>query len=320
MCGAAIVACVSGAAAIVVEAAEFAATGSAISTGLITAEVGIAEGAGLTAAGAAAKLFCSFSGDTRVLMADGTSKEIADIEVGDEVAASDPETGESGARKVAHLWPHRDDLVLVRIDGEVLTATEDHPVWNASDRQWQRMDELDAGDALLTPSGRPAILEDIEYGFSFGAAAYDLTVDSLHTYYVLAGNTPVLVHNCGNLVGDAARFPNAHVLNEHVNVSDVQLVQMAQATGVKSRFLDLQTAQQVVDYGLAGNKDKIDRWLRGGGVGNLEINGRFGANNPIGVVARADGSISPSSNAYTIVLQRAQGHPGGYYVYTAYPR
>ncbi len=50
---------------------------------------------------------------------------------------------------------------------------------------------------LLTPSGRPAILEDIEYGFSFGAAAYDLTVDDLHTYYVLAGNTPVLVHNDG---------------------------------------------------------------------------------------------------------------------------
>ncbi len=44
---------------------------------------------------------------------------------------------------------------------------------------------------------RPAILQDIEYGFSFGAAAYDLTVDGLHTYYVLAGNTPVLVHNDG---------------------------------------------------------------------------------------------------------------------------
>lgn len=26
---------------------------------------------------------------------------------------------------------------------------------------------------------------------------YDLTVDSVHTYYVVAGDTPVLVHNCG---------------------------------------------------------------------------------------------------------------------------
>nr|WP_238323901.1 GIY-YIG nuclease family protein [Salinispora pacifica] len=27
---------------------------------------------------------------------------------------------------------------------------------------------------------------------------HNLTVDGRHTYYVLAGNTPVLVHNCGN--------------------------------------------------------------------------------------------------------------------------
>ncbi|MEU1034383.1 hypothetical protein ABZ402_37880 [Streptomyces mirabilis] len=26
---------------------------------------------------------------------------------------------------------------------------------------------------------------------------YNLTVQQLHTYYVLAGETPVLVHNCG---------------------------------------------------------------------------------------------------------------------------
>ncbi len=27
----------------------------------------------------------------------------------------------------------------------------------------------------------------------------DLTVNDIHTYYVLAGATPVLVHNCGGL-------------------------------------------------------------------------------------------------------------------------
>ncbi|WP_265737357.1 hypothetical protein [Actinacidiphila yanglinensis] len=30
------------------------------------------------------------------------------------------------------------------------------------------------------------------------AVTYDLTVASLHSYYVLAGTTPVLVHNCGS--------------------------------------------------------------------------------------------------------------------------
>ncbi|MFD2691812.1 hypothetical protein ACFS5L_44355 [Streptomyces phyllanthi] len=32
---------------------------------------------------------------------------------------------------------------------------------------------------------------------SAGETAYKLTVSDLHTYYVVAGATPVLVHNCG---------------------------------------------------------------------------------------------------------------------------
>ncbi|MFJ2947657.1 RNase A-like domain-containing protein [Streptomyces sp. NPDC087226] len=148
----------------------------------------------------------------------------------------------------------------------------------------------------------------------------DLTVDNLQTYCVLAGATPVLVHNCNNLSADDARFPAAHVLDEHVNISDQRLIQMAQTSGVKSRFTDLQTAQQVVDYGIASNQQRIGNWLRGGGVGPLEIKGRFGVNNPIGVRADASGAVTPTSNAYTIILQRAAGHPGGYYVSTAYPR
>jgi hypothetical protein len=31
---------------------------------------------------------------------------------------------------------------------------------------------------------------------------YDLTIDGVHTYYVLAGATPVLVHNCGSGAAD----------------------------------------------------------------------------------------------------------------------
>ncbi|MGW8701444.1 hypothetical protein ACWGOK_31745 [Streptomyces eurythermus] len=34
------------------------------------------------------------------------------------------------------------------------------------------------------------------------ARAYNLTVDGLHSYYVLAGDTPVLVHNSRCLIGN----------------------------------------------------------------------------------------------------------------------
>ncbi|MBT8227768.1 MAG: hypothetical protein HKP61_15550 [Dactylosporangium sp.] len=51
-----------------------------------------------------------------------------------------------------------------------------------------------------------------------GQDMYNLTVDDIHTYYVVAGNEPVLVHNssCGNLFeGDGWQ----HVLYEHVDGS-----------------------------------------------------------------------------------------------------
>jgi hypothetical protein len=54
---------------------------------------------------------CSFSGDTRVVMADGTTEPIADIKAGDKVLVADPETGERGARVVTHVWKHDDTLV-----------------------------------------------------------------------------------------------------------------------------------------------------------------------------------------------------------------
>jgi hypothetical protein len=38
----------------------------------------------------------SFSGETRVLMVDGTTKVISEVEVADLVLAWDPETGETG--------------------------------------------------------------------------------------------------------------------------------------------------------------------------------------------------------------------------------
>ena len=69
----------------------------------------------------------STAGETEVLMADGTTKPISHIEVGDWVLADDPETGERGSREVTHLWVHEDIIVDLEIDGHDLATTEDHP-------------------------------------------------------------------------------------------------------------------------------------------------------------------------------------------------
>ncbi|MFJ5780376.1 ricin-type beta-trefoil lectin domain protein [Streptomyces sp. NPDC093094] len=267
-----------------------------------------------------------FLAGTQVLLADQTTKNIEEIKAGDEVLATDPETGETAARTVTDIIVteysvKRFNKLTIKTPAgdETLAATADHPFWVPRYGEWVPTSDIAPGMALRRPDGT-TVTVTANRPFIKTAHTFNLTVDDLHTYYVLAGTTPVLVHNCNNLTADDARFPAAHVLDEHVNVSDQRLIQMAQTSGVKSRFTDLQTAQQVVDYGIASNKKRIGNWLRGGGVGPLEIKGRFGANSPIGVRADASGSITPTSNAYTIILQRAAGHPEGYYVSTAYPR
>ncbi|MBL0888822.1 polymorphic toxin-type HINT domain-containing protein [Myceligenerans indicum] len=146
----------------------------------------------------------SFAATTPVLMADGTHKPISEIEIGDEVLATDPETGEQGARLVTHLWVHQDDLYEFEVDNELIVTTEDHPYWSVTDQTWEGAEELDRGEHVLTASGRTAtVTRPVDPHTRETDAAYNLTVSDLHTYYVLAGARPVLVHNSSCGVNDA---------------------------------------------------------------------------------------------------------------------
>lgn len=169
-------------------------------------------GADMRPVKSAAAAACSFDGDTPVLMGDGTTKPIRDIKPGDHVMAADPETGEQGPRQVTATWPHTDTLYqLVLSDGSVIDTTEDHPFWNATDKQWQRADTLDAGDQLATSNGSTLGVAGIQPVPGRHDSAYNFTVDDLHTYYVLAGATPVLVHNsnCNPLAQRASEIHGA---------------------------------------------------------------------------------------------------------------
>ncbi|MGH9338549.1 MAG: polymorphic toxin-type HINT domain-containing protein, partial [Acidobacteriota bacterium] len=148
---------------------------------------------GDNAAGAA----CSFTGSTKVLLANGITKPISKIKPGDRVYASDPRTGEKGARAVTATWVHVDTVVDLEIAGKTITTTEDHPFWNATDHQWQRADQLNPGDKVLTATGKLLPVDGIDLRTTRTDFAYNLTITDIHTYYVLAGNAPVLVHNTG---------------------------------------------------------------------------------------------------------------------------
>ncbi|MFG3160068.1 polymorphic toxin-type HINT domain-containing protein [Streptomyces sp. NPDC048232] len=150
-----------------------------------------------------------FLAGTQVLTADGKTKNIENIEIGDEVVATDPETGETRLRKVTRLIVTEDDkhfneLTIETPDGpEQLTATHEHPFWVPEIGAWVEASKLAAGTTLRTPDGTTVrVISNRAY--TKHARTYNLTVEDLHTYYVLAGETPVLVHNsnCGPSLKD----------------------------------------------------------------------------------------------------------------------
>ncbi|MFF9407997.1 polymorphic toxin-type HINT domain-containing protein [Streptomyces anandii] len=147
------------------------------------------------------RALCSFTPSTKVLMKGGKKKAIGRIAPGDQVEAADPRTGKhAGSRTVVARLVHRDDdLVDVKVrtaDGRIETihSTYGHPFWDGTAHTWVPAGRLAAGHALSTAQDRRALVEGVNRR---GGAAdmYNLTVAQLHTYYVVAGGTTVLVHN-----------------------------------------------------------------------------------------------------------------------------
>ncbi|MFJ2864389.1 polymorphic toxin-type HINT domain-containing protein [Kitasatospora sp. NPDC087314] len=79
-------------------------------------------------------------------------------------------------------------------NGGSLTSTDHHPFWSEDQRTWLDAADLKTGQALRDPAGRPQRIEDIRHWNTL-QPAYNLTVEDLHTYYAVAGDTPVLAHN-----------------------------------------------------------------------------------------------------------------------------
>ncbi|MFG2919577.1 polymorphic toxin-type HINT domain-containing protein [Kitasatospora sp. NPDC048298] len=139
----------------------------------------------------------SFPAGTRVLMANGSTRAIETVRVGDEVLATDPTTGLTGPRRVTATIYGPDDRDFTDISlgaGQALTSTDHHPFWSENQKKWIDAVDLKTGDELRNPAGQPQRIADVRHWNTL-QPAYNLSVDELHTYYVLAGETPVLVHN-----------------------------------------------------------------------------------------------------------------------------
>ncbi|WP_240805699.1 ricin-type beta-trefoil lectin domain protein [Streptomyces sp. A1547] len=157
----------------------------------------------------------SFASGTLVLMADGSSKPIEELEPGDKVLATDPETGETVTKDVTAtiLGDGSKNLVEITVatngDTDVITATDKHPFWAVDLAEWVDATELQPGQWLQTSTGTHVQITAVNR-HTVHATVHNLTVADLHTYYVLAGTTPVLVHNCGGGTTVYRGVPEGH--------------------------------------------------------------------------------------------------------------
>ena len=145
--------------------------------------------------------FNSFTPDTPVLLADGTTEPIKDVKVGDGVEATDPTSGKTRSEPVTQLHDNQDtdltDLLVQTPTGlAIIHTTQKHPFWNQTAKHWTPASALTPQTVLQTDD---ETLVTVIYASNWSGSQdmRNLTVAQIHTYYVVAGFTPVLVHNEG---------------------------------------------------------------------------------------------------------------------------
>lgn len=200
-------------------------------------------------------------------------------------------------------------------------------------RGWTLASDLRTGDSLRGPDGGLRTVAAPSGRLETRPrTVYDLTVSGLHTFYAVAGRSPVLVHNCNDIVLDGEKFPGqAHTIDEHVRPAEQEAKELSAAKTRKSNGVetpnsvraDQETAQKVVDYALSQRADMIKNWKRGS-KSELTWRGTFGPkDSSLGTVYWENRAGEAAGNGLFIKLVRvpksAGKHPFGYYVQTCYP-
>ena len=141
----------------------------------------------------------SFTATTRVLMADGTLKEIRRVAFGDRVRATDARTGKSSARTVTNLIHHagaHSMVALTLVAGGTIHATADHPVYDGERKLRRRKGAAPRQRA----SARRRLSRHGGCGDRLHGRPDGLQPDGRrrpHVLRVRRHGHDVLVHNCG---------------------------------------------------------------------------------------------------------------------------
>ena len=137
--------------------------------------------------------FLCFTAGTPVVMADGHTKAIEKVRIGDLVLSRDAVTGRTQAKKVVQLFQHqtKQTLLLHFRGGATIETTPTHPFY-VQGKGFVPAGQLAVGTSIVTRAGPNVILERVERR-SKEITVYNFEVQDFHTYFV--GEDALWVHN-----------------------------------------------------------------------------------------------------------------------------
>lgn len=168
------------------------------------------DGASASDLGSVVEAACggeSFTADTEVVTASGKQVPISSLKQGDKVEAANTKTGKNEAQTVLAVLINHDtdlyDLILQTAVGpSIIHTTSDHLIWDETTHTWTEAAELHFGDLMLTADGTVARVVGGTTPKNPAGWMWDLTISSDHDFYVVVGDTPILVHNYNCIISD----------------------------------------------------------------------------------------------------------------------
>lgn len=128
-----------------------------------------------------------FASGTKVLMADGTFKNIEDVKVGDYVLTRSSQT-DSKLVKAKVLKTHQTDEAGYSIINGDLKVTANHIMW--VNNTWKEAGSIQVGDTLTDSQGKQVVVSSVEWQRS-KISVYNLEIEKYHTYFA----NGIWVHN-----------------------------------------------------------------------------------------------------------------------------
>ena len=200
-----------------------------------------------------------------LVITDSGYVPIEEIQAGDKVWATDPETGQTELKEVVQTFEREaTELVHVSVAGNEIVCTNEHPFYSPV-KGWTAACKLRAGDVLVTVNGELVVVEWVQHELlESPIKVYNFEVEGFHTYYV-GDDGGVLVHN-------RCEMPSFNPNQTAV----IKLAKEYKKTGIGKEEADILWSW-AKEYGLSSfrksnHMPKYDKYL-GGSQLHLKING-----------------------------------------------